>query len=179
MPPTTISPARWSVNGLESSSMDKSAFLKRVYAIVGASACVLMVLAWVFVDGGLSPRGFTMAALIWWIAMFAALFRLIRSRQRSAEGIRRKQIASGVPAASLDRDRCVRNIRSMKRLIVGFAVLLGYGLLTTQGQPLLPRAVGAAVDVFFLAACAQSLMRSQKKLKELPAVRATRPSAWN
>ena len=157
--------------------MDKSAFPKRIYAIVGAGACVLMVLAWVFVDGDLSPRGFAVAALVWWIAMFAAIFRLIRSRQRSAEDVRRKQIARGVPAALLDRDECVRNIRSMKRLIAVLAVLLGYGLLATQGQPLLSRAVGAAVDVFFLAACGRSLMRSQKKLRELPADRATGPSA--
>jgi hypothetical protein len=41
------------------------------------------------------------AALIWWIAMFAALCRLIRSWQRSAEDIRSKEIASGVPARSV------------------------------------------------------------------------------
>jgi predicted secreted protein len=154
--------AGWRVNGLEWLTMDQSAFLKRFYAIVGGGACVLLVLVWEFTKSALSPRGFAVAALIWWIAMFAALFPLIRSRQRSAEDIRRKQIASGVPAELLDRDRCVRNIRSMKRLIAVFAVLLGYGVLTTQGQPLLPRAVGAAVDVFFLAACLHSLMQSQK-----------------
>lgn len=177
-PTTTTSALRGGdLNRLESWSMDKSAFLKWVYGIVAAGACVLMVLAWALVDGDLSPRAFAVAALVWWIAMFSALFRLIRSRQRSAEDIRRKQIASGVPATSLDRDQCVRNIRTMKRLIGVFAVFLGYGLLATQGQPLLPRAVGAAIDLFFLAACAQSLVRSQKKLKDLPADRATGPSA--
>jgi len=112
--------------------MDQSAYLKRFYAIVGGGTCVLLVLAGVFVKGGLSPRGFYVAGLIWWIAMFASFFPLIRSRQRSAQNIRRKQIADGVPVEALDRDRCVRNIRSMKRLIVAFAVLLGYWVLTTQ-----------------------------------------------
>jgi hypothetical protein len=116
--------------------MDQSAFQKRFYAVVGGGACVLLILVWVFIKSGLSPRGFAVAALVWWIAMFASLFPLIRSRQRTAE------------TETLDRDRCVRNIRNMKRLIAVFAVLLGYGVLTTQGEPLLPRAVGAAVDVF-------------------------------
>jgi hypothetical protein len=57
----------------------------------------------------------------------------------------------------------------MKRLIAAFVVFLGYGLLSTQGQPLLPRLVGAAVDVFILAVCAHSLFQSRKKLQELEA----------
>ncbi|MGC2502067.1 MAG: hypothetical protein WA419_17845 [Silvibacterium sp.] len=131
-----------------------------------------LVLAWVFVKSGLSPRGFAAAGLIWWIAMFASLFGLIRSRQRSAEDVRRNKIASGVPTEALDRDRCIKNIRSMKRLIAVFAVLLGYGVLATQGDPLLPRAVGASVDIFCLTACVHSLMQSKKRLKELPTDRA-------
>jgi hypothetical protein len=145
--------------------MDQSAFRKRLYAIVAGGACGLMILVWIFIKGGLSPRGFGMAVLILWIAMFAAAFSLIRSRQRSAEDIRRKQIASGVPAEALDRERCVRSIRSLKRLIAMFATFLGYGLLATWDEPLLPRAAGAAVDVFFLAAFVRVLIRSQKTLK--------------
>jgi hypothetical protein len=159
--------------------MDQSTFLKRLYAIVAGSACVLMVLVWVFIKGGLSPRGFSVAALIWWVAMFASLFTLIRSRQRSAEDIRKKQIASGVPTEALDRERCVRSIRSLKRLIAVFAVFLGYGMLATRGEPLLPPAVGATVDVFFLAVCLHALMRSQERLKGLPADRAIGPSDLN
>jgi hypothetical protein len=154
-------------NGLEWLTMDQSGFQKRFYAVVGSGACVLLVLVWVLIKGGLSPRGFAVAALVWWIAMFATLFPLIRSRQRSAE------------REALDRDRCVRNIRSMKRLIVLFAIFLGYGVLTTQGEPMLPRAVGAAVDVCFLAACVHSLIRSRKRLKALSADRATESSDTN
>jgi hypothetical protein len=157
-------------------TMDQSAFPKRLYAIVGGGACALLILVWLSVKDGLSPRGFAVAALIWWIAMFAVIFPLIRNRQRSAEDIRKIQMASGVSPEALDRDQCVKNIRNMKRLIAMFAIFLGYGMLTTQGGPLLPRAVGASVDVFLLAAFVNSLIRSQKQLKALPAGRATGPS---
>lgn len=144
--------------------MDQSAFQKRLYAVVGGGACVLLILVWVFVKGGLSPRGLAVAGLVYWIAMFAILVPLIRSRQRTAE------------TEVLDRDRCVRNIRNMKRSIVLFAVFLVYGMLTTQGEPLLPRAVGAAFDVCILAACVHSLIRWQKRLKGLLTERETGPS---
>src|ERR1700691_3317618 len=149
-------------------TMDQSAFQKRLYAIGGGGAGALLILVWVFVKDGLSPRGFAVAALIWWIAMFAVIFPLIRNWQRSTEDIRKKQIASGVSAEALDRDQCVKNIRNMKRLIAMFAIFLGYGMLTTQGGPLLPRAVGAGFDIFLLTAFINSLIRSQKKLKALP-----------
>ena len=149
--------------------MDHSAYIKRFYAIVSGGACVLLALVWGLLKSGLSPRGFAVAVLIWWVAMFASIFVLIRSRQQGAKDFRDKQISDGVSTAALDRDRCVKNIRSMKRLIVAFVVFLGYGLLSTQGQPLLPRLVGAAFDVFILAVCAQSLFRSRKRLQELDA----------
>ncbi len=149
--------------------MDHSAYMKRFYAIVCGGAGVLLVLVWGLIKSGLSPLGFAVAVLIWWIAMFAAIFVLIRSRQRGAKDLREKQISDGVSTDALDRDRCVKNIRSMKRLIAAFAVFLGYGLLSTQGKPLLPRLVGAAVDVFILAVCAQLLFRSRKRLQELDA----------
>ena len=152
--------------------MDHSTYMKRFYSIVCGGACVLLAMVWIFIKHGLSPRGFGVAVLIWWIAMFAMIFALIRSRQRSAEDFRRQQIAQGASADVLDRDRCVSNIRRMKRLIVVFAILLGYGLLTTQGQPLLPRLVGVMVDVVILGTCAHTLYRSKKRLQELDSNRA-------
>lgn len=159
--------------------MDQSAFRKRLFAIAGGGACVLLALVWLFISHNLSARGFGIAGLIWWVAMFAVLYRFVRSQQRVAEDDRRNKIASGIPPAAIDRDRCIKNIRSMKRLIAVFAVLLGYGLLSTQGAPVMPRTIGAAVDVVFLAVCVQSLMRSQKRLKGLPADRATQSSDTN
>lgn len=142
-------------------------FRKQIYTIAGCGAGLLLALVWVYIKGGLSPRGFGVACLIWSIAMFASLFSVVRSRQRSAEGIRRKQVDDGIPAYKLDRDRCIKNIRSMKGLIAMFAVFFGYGMLSTQGKPLLPRAVGATVDLAILSSCVLSLFRSQKKLREL------------
>ena len=159
--------------------MDQSAFQKRLFAIAGSGACVLLALVWLFIKHKLSPRGFAVAVLIWWVAMFAVFYRSIRSQQRVAEDFRRNQIASGVPPEAVDRDRCIKNIRGMKKLIAVFAVLLGYGLLSTKGAPLMPRTIGAAIDVFFLAVCVQSLMRSQKRLKELPADRGRESSDMN
>ena len=50
--------------------MSQSAFQKRLYTVVAGGAFVLMIPVWVFVKGGLSPRGFALAVLLWWIAMF-------------------------------------------------------------------------------------------------------------
>jgi hypothetical protein len=157
--------------------MDKSGFRKRYYTTVGSCACVLLVLVWVFIKGGLSPRGFGLAVLICWIAMFAVLFPLIRSWQRSAEDVRRAQIASGASSETIDQ--CMKNIRSMKRIIVMFAVFLGYGLWATQGDPLLPRFIGAAFDLLILAVCINSLIRSQKKLKGITVGPSTKASDAN
>jgi hypothetical protein len=159
--------------------MDQSSFQKHFLAIAGCGAGVLLVLVWVFIKGDLSSRGFAVAVLIWWIAMFAVFFQFIRSRQRAAEDAERKQIASGVPPEEVDRDRCIRNIRSMKRLIAVFAILLGYGLVSSQGAPPLSRTMGAAVDVLLVAVCVHSLVRSQKRLKGLPADRARSSSDMN
>lgn len=161
------------------STMDQSAFRKRLFVIAATGACALLALVWVFIRHDLSPRGFAVTVLIWWVAMFAVLYRFIRLQQLSAEDVRKKQIASGVSPEAIDRDRCIKNIRGVKRLIAVFAVLLGYGLLSTQGAPLLPRTIGASIDVFFLAVCIRSLMQSQKKLKSLPADRSNQSKGLN
>jgi FtsH-binding integral membrane protein len=144
-------------------------YRRRFYAIVGCGICVLLALTWGFIKGVLSPQGFAAAGLIWWVAMFAAIYLVVKSRQRSAEDHRRKQIASGIPAETIDRDRCVKGIRSLKRLTILFAVLLIYGIYATQGGPLLPRATGAGFDVFVVACCLYSIVRCQRRLKELSA----------
>jgi peptidoglycan/LPS O-acetylase OafA/YrhL len=144
-------------------------FRKRFYAVLIFSACVLLALTWAFIKGVLSQRGFTVAALIWSIAMSAAIFFLVRSRQRSVEDLRAKQIASGASAEAIDRDRCINSIRSLKRLIAVFAILLIYAVFATQGGPLLPRAVGAGFDALIVAACIYSLVRWQRRLRGLSA----------
>jgi predicted secreted protein len=159
--------------------MDKAVFQKRFYAIVGGGACVLLILTFVHIKGGLTSREFAVSGLIWWIAMFTVLFPLIRSRQRSTEDDRKKQIASGFPVEVIEQDRCVKNIRNMKRLIAVLIFLIGYGILTTQGSPLLPRAAGATFYLFMLVVCILSLMKSQKKLKEITKVTATKPTTIN
>ncbi|HEX5236075.1 MAG TPA: hypothetical protein VFW25_12175 [Silvibacterium sp.] len=155
--------------------MDESAYRKRFFAIVCGGACALLVLVLAFVKGALSPRELSFAALILWIVMFVSLFLLIRARRRSAEVLRTKQIASGVPVDTLERDRCATNIRSMKQLIGVFALLLVFAVLETNGYATLPRAVGIACDLFFMIACTLSLIRSRKRLKELTAGSATAP----
>jgi hypothetical protein len=127
----------------------------------------LLLLVWALIKHVLSPREFGVGVLIYWIAMFSLLFVLIRSRQRGAEEVRNRKIDAGVPADDLDRERCVKNIRSMKGLIVAFVIFLAYGLITTRGQSLLPRLVGSAFDVLIVVACGYSLYRSKKRLQEL------------
>ena len=140
---------------------------KWLFAVVGCYSVVMMTLAWGFIKGVFSVRGVASVALILAIAMYAAFFLVIRSYQRKRKESRLQQIASGIPAESLDRDRCVKGIRSLKRMIAFFALLLTYGIIATRGGPLLARTAGAGFDLFILIACVISLIRSQKKLKEL------------
>lgn len=149
--------------------MDERTFRKRLYAIVGCITAWLIAMVLLFVKGVLSPREFGVAGLIMWVGGFAAFYALIKSRQRADKDLRAKQIASGVPAEAIDRDRYIKNIRAMKRLIALFVVLFIYGTLESRGAPLLPRAAGASVDLLILAGCARSLIRSQRRLKELSA----------
>jgi hypothetical protein len=133
----------------------------------GAGALLLLIPVWAFVKGALSSREFVVAVLVVWIVMFAMFFTLVRARQRSVEESRRQRIEAGTPVEAIDRDRYLKNIRIMKRLIVMHAVFLIFGELATQGDPLLPRVVGTVVVAFLLVTYVHSLRRSQKKLKQL------------
>ena len=158
--------------------MDQSerAFRKRFYAIVGCGTGVLLVLTWLLIKGIPSPRGFGVAGLIWWIVMFSAIVLLIRASQRLAEELRREQIAKGIPTQTLDRDRCVKSIRSLKGLAALFAALLIYGTFATQGGPLVPRAAGAGFDIFIMTGWVYSIARLPGRLKGLLAGSATASS---
>jgi hypothetical protein len=161
--------------GLKWLHMEQPAFKKRLYAIAGGGAFLLLVLVWFFIKGGLSQRGFALGIIVVWVAMFLSLYGLITSWRRSAQDERKKQIASGIPAEVLDRDQAVRTIRSMKRLIAIFVCLLGLQLLETQGKPLLARTGALAFHLVVLASCVHSLVRSRKKLQSLDANLSTKP----
>lgn len=154
-------------------------FRKRFYVAAGCYSVAEMILVWGFIKGVLSIRGIAIVTLILAIAMYAAIFLVIRAHQRETKEFRLKQIASGVPAESLDRDRCIKSIRSLKRIIAFFAVLLIYGIVATRGGPLLARMAGLGFDVFVLVPCVILLIRSRKKLKELSSGSANAHSESN
>lgn len=140
----------------------------------GVGGCVLLAVAWLFVKGVLTPRGFAIAGLFYWVAMFAVFYLLIKSLQRSKEDFRREQIAKGIAAESFDREQCVKGIRSVKRLIALFGILFIYGIFSTQGEPPFPRVAGEGFDVLILALFTNALLRLRKKLKGLPAMNTAR-----
>ncbi|MGH9589688.1 MAG: hypothetical protein ACRD25_04800 [Terracidiphilus sp.] len=142
-------------------------FRNRMYATAGCGGCALMALSWAFVKGALPQREFVVAGLIWWIFMFAAFFLLVKSRQRSAEELRRGRIAKGTLPEVLERDRYIKSIRSLKRAVAVFAALLIYGIWATQGAPALTRAVGAGFDALIVASCVYAVIRLRKRLKAL------------
>jgi hypothetical protein len=157
--------------------MEHRAYLKRFYSIAVGGICVLLALVWLLVMHHLSRQGFTAAVSIWWIAMFATFFVLIRRRQRSVEAFRKLQIASGIPIDVLDRDRCLKNIRSSKWLIAAFGIFMAYGLMSTQGKPMTPRLAGAAFDILVIALCANTLFKSKKRLQQIESNSAGEASA--
>jgi len=144
------------------------AFRKRFLVLAGGGACVLMALAWGLVKGVFSRHDFALAGTIWWIVMFAAFYFLVRSHHVKMKEFRWQQITSGVPGQMIERDHCIRNIRTMKTFIVLFSILLLYGVVVSQGDSLRLRLAGAGLDVFILAACVWSLVRSQRKLRDIP-----------
>lgn len=159
--------------------MDQATFRKRFLILIACSTGVLLLLAWAFASGAMSMRAFAVAALLWWIASFAAMFPLIRARQRANIQVRQQQIASGVPVDTLDRDRCVSNIRSQKKLSLIFGASLGFILLTPQGDsPVLSVLVVVTLTLALFASLI-SLLQSQRKLKKLSAISPTPPSATN
>lgn len=140
-------------------------YRRRFYTVVIIG--VLFVVAWLFVKGVLTPLGLAAAGMIYMASMFVALLLVTLSFQRSAREFRGEQIAKGISAESFDRERYVKSIRSLKRLIVLFAVLFVWGVFATQGDPLMTRVGGLGIDGLFLSSFVYSLIRLRKKLKGL------------
>lgn len=154
-------------------------FRKRFLVLAGAGACVLMILAWGLVKGVISSQEFARAGTTWWIVMFLAFYFLVRSHHGKLKEFHRQQIISGVPGQMIERDHCIKNIRTMKTFIVLFSILLVYGAVVSQGVSLLPRLAGAGLDVFVLAACVWSLVRWQRKLRDIPNLGIEEPPKHN
>ena len=146
----------------------ESTFRKRFLALVVCGALVLFALAWAMVKGVLSYRGFAITALAWWIAMFAAILLLIQSNRKRMAEYRRQQISQGVSAQAFDRERSLRAIRSFKALIAAMVLGLIFELLQSRNQALLPRLIGAAVNLSITALLVYVVLRMQRKLKQPP-----------
>ena len=142
-------------------------YRKRFFVLCGCLALVLMALAFGMVNRVLSPREFGFIAIFLWIGMFIGIMRIIKLYRKSDAEFREKQIAQGLPAQSLDRERYTKSVRSLKRLIGLMTVLLAYGLWNTQGQALMPRLVGTGVDLFIILLAINSLLRARRKLQNL------------
>jgi hypothetical protein len=104
-------------------------YRRRFYTVVACGLCVLFAMTWLFVKGALTPIVLAAAGFFFMVAMFVALMSVIISFQRSAREFRKEQIAKGISADLLDKEQCIKTIRTMKRLIALFALFLVYGFL--------------------------------------------------
>jgi glucan phosphoethanolaminetransferase (alkaline phosphatase superfamily) len=128
---------------------------KQLAATFACFFLFLLLLAFLFVRHAVSPRQFALALLGLMCAgsvLFFFIFKSARqfvNQDRSAD-----RVAAEVPAATL---------RRLKIFAVALPIILILGLWITRGQPLLPRAVGAAINLFFTFAIISVLRRAKRR----------------
>jgi hypothetical protein len=119
----------------------------------------VVLLEFGFSRGFLSPRGLAIGLLA--LCISGGMWAMIIFRKSAKE----LEVQPGSPGASIDavtRKRRLLGIRVGKIAIVVLVLLLVLGLL--QGGPLLPRLVGAIVNVWIIAAIILVVVRLQRSL---------------
>jgi hypothetical protein len=131
--------------------------VKLAFSFCSVGLVVLVSLA--YSNGLLPPRGEGIVLLILSIAIGTSGV-LISKKLAKRTGVRPEP-----PGASVDdvtRKRRIRGIRAGKIAIIILLLLLIFGM--RQDGPLYAKVVGAAVNLFIIAAIAQLIVRLQKSL---------------
>lgn len=128
------------------------AFIGVLAAVVGA-----------FVAGEITPHemGYASAVVCF---MAVVVLTLLLSRTSSEVHTAMELAQNGVDSAA--RKKTLKAIRHCKIVIAVMSVGLAYGLWLTKSDPLLPRLVGAAINVAITGAFIVALRAQKAKLRE-------------
>jgi hypothetical protein len=102
-----------------------------------------LLLTYASVTDFLSPRQFALCFLLLMGGLFTALVYRYRRAQLS------KDSQESSPALRPESPRVNNAIKRLRVAVIVLPILLLNGLWLTQGQPLLPRLVGAAINLLF------------------------------
>jgi hypothetical protein len=137
--------------------------MKRLYFLMFCVVAVLGLLTFGEVSGHLSPHNFAIAAICFFVGSFTVLaifFYKVRARN---------QLSALGPGVSLDaatRKRLQNGVRALRRIVMIMPVFLIIGLWETKGEPLLPRFVGSAINIWITTTCFFAMRKTQARLKE-------------
>jgi hypothetical protein len=133
--------------------------MKRLLPLSACSVGAMVLLAWGFGRGLLSPRGLGIAILT--LGVVASIWAVIIFK-KSAKASKVRSDASELSIDAATRKRRLLGIRVGKIAIVVLALFLVFGLL--QGGPFLPLLVGAIANICMMAAIIRIVVRLQRSL---------------
>lgn len=131
---------------------------KNTLVILGCFLGVALVLAFAFAFGKISPQLLGVGLVVLVGCLTVAVSLLFRN-ERSAQDMNREQ---GRPEL---KPTSASSARKLKATVAFLVVALIVGILVTKGQPILPRFIGAAVNLFFVGWCITLLRRVKRSPK--------------
>jgi hypothetical protein len=140
-------------------SLQRNHLIPFLIVFIGSLGAIVVA----FVTGKITPleMGYAFAT-----ACFTAIvvLTLILSRASSEGHAARELAKDGV--SSVARKKILRNVRNYKIVIAVMPVLFAYALWSTMGDPLLPRIIGAAINIAITSAFIIALRTQKAKLEE-------------
>ena len=135
---------------------------KRLIPFLVVFVGALPVIVGLFVAGKMSPRemGFVLAAVS--VTAIVILTLLFDKAAKEAKSATHPLEARDDPAA---RKKIRRSIRTCKVAVVVMPLILVYALWATRNGPLLPRIVGAAINIAITSAFIFVLKAQKARLK--------------
>lgn len=135
-------------------------FRKRFYWTAAALSTALMTVVFASIEKWIPPRLLAWLLIGVMVVFYIAFYRLIkRNRDES-----RATGEFDKPLDEMTRLRLRRNIRRFKIWVAFLIFCLAYGLWSTQQDPLLPRIVGASVNVLMIVYLTWLIRKLQRKL---------------
>jgi Ca2+/Na+ antiporter len=117
----------------------------------------LLLLSCAYAVGKLSPGELCVGLILLMLCFY--IWTLLRLRRRSLRSENVPLIAKKEMTPQMER-----SWRKLRRLVVILPILLVVGLWGTQGQPLLPRLVAAAINIFITGYLISLLWRAKRQM---------------
>jgi hypothetical protein len=131
---------------------------KKILAILGCFLGLALVLAFAFAFGKISPR-LLGVGLVSLVASLTVAVSLLFRNERSTQDMNREQSRLELKPSSAS------SARKLKAIVIFLVAALIVGIFATKGQPVLPRFIGAAVNLFFVGWCITLLRRVNRSPK--------------